>query len=110
MTSATEYDLSGVISGFLDKHLVFPLLEFLAQKHIYDAKQIETSKLDLVEKTNMVDYAVDIYQQLNQTDEVRVAQSKRVGGDYSISIRALYMAIDVVRNNYVVFGCSFLNL
>ncbi|KAI8102657.1 hypothetical protein M9434_005456 [Picochlorum sp. BPE23] len=69
MKSATEYDLSGVISGFLDKHLVFPLLEFLAQKHLYDVKQIETSKLDLVEKTNMVDYAVDIYQQLNQTDE-----------------------------------------
>lgn len=27
-------------------------------------------QLALIEKTNMVDYAVDIYQQLNQTDEV----------------------------------------
>lgn len=69
--SVQEYDLSGVVSGFLDKHLVFPLLEFLAQKQIYDVKEIEANKLELVEKTNMVDYAVDIYQQLNQTDEVR---------------------------------------
>ena len=71
MTSATDHDLSGVISGYLDKHLVFPLLEFLAQKQLYDVTEIEKNKLALVEKTNMVDYAVDIYQQLNQTDEVR---------------------------------------
>ena len=66
-----EYDLSGVVSGYLDKHLVFPLLEFLSQKKLYDVKDIETSKLEVVEKTNMVDYAVDIHQQLYQTDEVR---------------------------------------
>jgi len=78
--SVQEYDLSGVISGFLDNHLVFPLLEFLAQKKIYDVKEIEANKLDLVEKTNMVDYAVDIYQQLNQTDEVRSCQDG--GGSY----------------------------
>ena len=71
MTSSENCDLSGVISGYLDKHLVFPLLEFLAQKKIYDAAEIEKIKLSLVEKTNMVDYAVDIYQQLNHTEEVR---------------------------------------
>lgn len=73
-----EYDLSGVVSGFLDKHLVFPLLEFLAQKKIYDVKEIEANKLELVQKTNMVDYAVDIYQQLNQTDEVRLGHRTAV--------------------------------
>lgn len=71
MASPSRYDLSGVLSGYLDEHLVFPLLEFLAQKQIYDAADIEKNKLTLIEKTNMVDYAVDIYQQLNQTDEVR---------------------------------------
>lgn len=33
---------------------------------------IEQAKLELIEKTNMVDYAVDIYQNLNQTDEVSI--------------------------------------
>ena len=71
MASPTQYDLTENISQFLDKHLVFPLLEFVSQKQLYDAAEIEAAKLELIEKTNMVDYAVDIYQQLHQTTEVR---------------------------------------
>lgn len=66
----TQYDLTPVIAKHLDRHLVFPLLEFLGGRGLYDAADIEAAKLALIEKTNMVDYAVDIYQQLNQTDEV----------------------------------------
>ena len=68
-----QYDLTAVVAQHLDRHLVFPLLEFLGSKGTYDAADIEAAKLQLIEKTNMVDYAVDIYQQLNQTDEVRAA-------------------------------------
>lgn len=70
MESTNQYDLTSRISQFLDKHLVFPLLEFLSQKQVYQASDIEAAKLDLIGKTNMVDYAVDIYQQLHQTTEV----------------------------------------
>ena len=66
-----SYDLTFRVSKFLDRHLVFPLLEFLSQKQLYSAAEIEAAKLELIEKTNMVDYAVDIYQGLNQTNEVR---------------------------------------
>jgi hypothetical protein len=65
-----QYDLTSELAQHLDRHLVFPLLEFLGSKGLYDEKDIEAAKLALIEKTNMVDYAVDIYQQLNQTDEV----------------------------------------
>ncbi|KAI3430214.1 hypothetical protein D9Q98_004812 [Chlorella vulgaris] len=65
-----QYDLTSVLAQHLDRHLVFPLLEFLGSKGTYAEKDIEAAKLALIEKTNMVDYAVDIYQQLNQTDEV----------------------------------------
>lgn len=65
-----NYDLTPRISKFLDRHLVFPLLEFLSQNQIYDAADIEQAKLELIEKTNMVDYAVDIYQSLKGSDEV----------------------------------------
>ena len=68
-----QYDLTAEVSKHLDRHLVFPLLEFLGSKQRYDAADLERAKLQLIEKTNMVDYAVDIYQQLNQTDEVRLA-------------------------------------
>lgn len=66
-----QYDLTTVISKSLDRHLIFPLLEFLSQKELYPADDIESAKLELIEKTNMVDYAVDIYQGLNHTEEVR---------------------------------------
>lgn len=66
-----QYDLTTVLSKSLDRHLVFPLLEFLSQKELYAAEDIEAAKLELIEKTNMVDYAVDIYQGLNHTEEVR---------------------------------------
>jgi len=71
MAASTKNDLTLCISKYLDKHLVFPLLEFISQKQIYDAADIEAAKLELIEKTNMVDYAVDIYQQLHQTTDVR---------------------------------------
>ena len=73
-----QYDLTPVLSKHLDRHLVFPLLEFLGSRQLYDAHDIEAAKLQLIEKTNMVDYAVDIYQQLNQTDEVRGGTIGRV--------------------------------
>lgn len=70
-TDPLRYDLTTTIAGSLDRHLVFPLLEFLSSKQLYPAEDIEQAKLELIEKTNMVDYAVDIYQSLHQTDEVR---------------------------------------
>lgn len=68
---ATAHDLTLRNAAFLDKHLVFPLLEFLSQRGVYDGADIEAAKLELIGRTNMVDYAVDIYQQLHQTNEVR---------------------------------------
>jgi hypothetical protein len=75
-----QYDLTSVLAQHLDRHLVFPLLEFLGSKGTYAEKDIEAAKLALIEKTNMVDYAVDIYQQLNQTDEVSQRNGQLVAG------------------------------
>lgn len=76
-----QYDITQRVAKFLDRHLVFPLLEFLGSQGIYDADDIEAAKLKLIERTNMVDYAVDIYQQLHHTEEVPealVARRKEV--------------------------------
>ncbi len=42
--------------------------------------EIESAKLELIEKTNMVDYAVDIYQTLNQTEDVSQFPARAVAG------------------------------
>jgi translation initiation factor 3 subunit E len=64
-----EYDLTFRISKHLDKHLALALLQFLADKKVYEAAEIEAARLQLIEKTNMVDYAGELYQSLHQTEE-----------------------------------------
>lgn len=60
--SSVPYDLTHTIAPFLDRHLLFPLLEFL-QKGRCDEKQILEVKLQLLQKTNMVDFAAEIYKE-----------------------------------------------
>jgi translation initiation factor 3 subunit E len=65
-----QYDLTHELCKNLDRHLAFPLLEFLSNKQIYDDTDIQKSKIDLLQKTNMVDYAAEIYTALYNTDEI----------------------------------------
>eukprot|EP00013_Stygamoeba_regulata_P024750 CAMPEP_0177658294 /NCGR_PEP_ID=MMETSP0447-20121125/16722_1 /TAXON_ID=0 /ORGANISM="Stygamoeba regulata, Strain BSH-02190019" /LENGTH=471 /DNA_ID=CAMNT_0019162867 /DNA_START=13 /DNA_END=1428 /DNA_ORIENTATION=+ len=60
--AAHEYDITSVVGNYLDRHLVFPLLEFLQLQGIYAEEDILDAKLELLSKTNMVDYAIDIHQ------------------------------------------------
>ncbi|KAH7557266.1 hypothetical protein JRO89_XS11G0091500 [Xanthoceras sorbifolium] len=65
-----EYDLTQRIAPQLDRHLVFPLLEFLQERTLYPDEQILKSKIELLNKTNMVDYAMDIHKSLYHTEDV----------------------------------------
>ena len=65
-----QYDLTSGLVKFLDRHLVFPLLEFLSQQQLHPEEDIQKAKLDLLQKTNMVDYAMDIYKDLYNRDDV----------------------------------------
>jgi translation initiation factor 3 subunit E len=65
-----DYDLTYVIGGYLDRHLVFPLLEFLDLEKNNADEGLLKAKVDLLEKTNMVDFAMDIYRKLHKTEDV----------------------------------------
>jgi translation initiation factor 3 subunit E len=63
-----EYDLTPRIAPNLDRHLVFPLLEFLQERQLYIDNHILKAKIDLLNNTNMVDYIMDIHKTLYQTE------------------------------------------
>lgn len=68
-----EYDLSSRIGQYLDIHLVIPLLEFLQNQKIYDNAEIQKGKLELLSRTNMVDFAMDTYKSLYPEEAVPTA-------------------------------------
>lgn len=65
-----KFDLTRVIGQHLDRHLVFPLLEFLSAKKIYSEEEILRAKLDILDKTNMIDYVIDIRCQLYSDKDI----------------------------------------
>merc|ERR1719154_29403 len=74
-----EYDLTSKCGQYLDRHLVFPLIEFLSGKGIYDENELLQGKIDLLQNTNMVDFAMDEYKKLHQADEVPEGMTKKRG-------------------------------
>ncbi|RUP51363.1 eIF3 subunit 6 N terminal domain-containing protein, partial [Jimgerdemannia flammicorona] len=67
---ASKYDLTPRMVSFLDRHLVFPLLEFLTLKEVYAFEDLIKAKYDLLSKTNMVDFVTQLYQQIHDTEDI----------------------------------------
>ena len=61
----------------LDRHLVFPLLEFIQMQKVYPEAEILEAKIQLLQKTNMIDFAADIYKTLHNAKEAPAEMMKR---------------------------------
>ena len=64
-----EYDLTKTVIPYCDRHLVFPLLAHLTESELFPVEQVQTAQYELAKETNMVDYAVSLFEQL-YSDEV----------------------------------------
>ncbi|XP_054153159.1 eukaryotic translation initiation factor 3 subunit E-like [Oppia nitens] len=69
MLKMAEWDLTARLGKYLDKHMVFPLLEFLSVKEIYNEKEILEGKMELLSNTNMIDFVIDIHARLNLNEK-----------------------------------------
>jgi hypothetical protein len=63
-----EYDLTRTIIPYLDRHLVFPLLSHLHESGLFASDQVAAAQYELAKGTNMVDYIVSLYEQLNDSE------------------------------------------
>lgn len=71
-----EYDLTKTIIPYCDRHLVFPLLAHLAENELFPVDQVQAAQYELAKETNMVDYAVSLFQQLHPGEEVPEGEGK----------------------------------
>lgn len=65
------FDLTSQVSPYLDRHLVFPLLEFIdslidENKIPYSKNDVAAARLALLRPTHMVDYAMDVHSSLTK--------------------------------------------
>jgi translation initiation factor 3 subunit E len=65
-----DWDLTKTIIPYLDRHLAFPLLAHLAETSLFPEEQVQAAQYELAKGTNMVDYAVQLFEQLNPGKEV----------------------------------------
>ncbi|XP_075224581.1 eukaryotic translation initiation factor 3 subunit e [Lycorma delicatula] len=63
-----NFDLTSKMVPYLDRHLVLTLLEYLTANKIYDKNELLHIKLEVLDKTNLIDYAIDIYKALHNKD------------------------------------------
>jgi hypothetical protein len=68
-----QWDLTAKVSPYLDRHMMFPLLEYMdglinAGTVSYSTQDVAAARLALLRPTHMVDYAIDIYKGLHGTE------------------------------------------
>ncbi|TPX35092.1 hypothetical protein SmJEL517_g02522 [Synchytrium microbalum] len=62
---SSSRDLTHVISEYMDRHMVIPLIEFLLHRQLYPVEELMQAKYDLLSKTTMVDYANEVYKEMH---------------------------------------------
>jgi translation initiation factor 3 subunit E len=60
------YDLTAKMTPHLDRHLIFPILNFLSEGDFYKKADITRAEIALLSETNMVDFAVEKYALLDE--------------------------------------------
>ncbi|EIN13074.1 eukaryotic translation initiation factor 3 subunit 6 [Punctularia strigosozonata HHB-11173 SS5] len=100
-----EWDLTKTIVPYLDRHLAFPLLAHLAETQLFPEEQVQTAQYELAKGTNMVDYAVQLFEQLNPGKEVPAEFTEKRENAVSTNERLATEAqavLDVIENPDVV--------
>lgn len=66
---AQENNLLPKLIKNLDRHLIFPLLQFVAEQEDEDNMEMTKAKFELLKSTNMTDYVASLYTEINDVKE-----------------------------------------
>jgi len=83
----SEYSLTHSLTPFLERHLVLPLIEFNSSLQTYNENDLKAAKLDLLNKTHMVDFASETHAQLYPDASLQPFNDKRA--DVLVEMRKL---------------------
>jgi translation initiation factor 3 subunit E len=85
--SPADYDLLPKLAPHLDRHMIFPLLEFTASQSIDEEtgdvtdekkmREITEAKFALLKKTDMTDYVANLYCELQGLKEPPIEYAER---------------------------------
>jgi hypothetical protein len=64
-----EYDITQKMIPYIDRHLAFPVLAHLLELSLFPEEDVRFAQYELAKGTNMVDFAIDLFQQLYQDQE-----------------------------------------
>lgn len=65
-----EYDLLPKLFPNLDRHLVFPLLNFVAEGEEEDTVEMKKLRFELLKPTNMADYVGSLYKEIHGLSDI----------------------------------------
>lgn len=72
-----QYDLTAKMTPSLDRHLIFPLFNFLQEVGVYKSEDVTRAELQLLHETNMIDFACDKYGAIGEEVPESLGQRRR---------------------------------
>ncbi|KAI9777683.1 MAG: eukaryotic translation initiation factor 3 subunit E [Geoglossum umbratile] len=67
---AREHDLLPKLIPHFDRHLIFPLLEFVASQEAEPIEEITKTKYELLKHTNMTDYVANLWREIHGVEQI----------------------------------------
>ena len=77
MEELQRFDLTRSMAAYLDLHLVGPLLDFLGEVGLYDARLVAAEKIRAMSRTNMVELVEDEYEKMAADAELAAEFAER---------------------------------
>ncbi|KAK9355035.1 eIF3 subunit 6 N terminal domain-containing protein [Lipomyces doorenjongii] len=105
-STTTSYDLVPRILPYLDRLLIFALLEHLSEQKLYPAEVLLQAKYDVMKDTNMMDYISETYKAIHGEDATvpqEITERRKVVLEKLVEFeKKAEKMLEIVRNPEVV--------